>query len=1228
MTKSLKASLRKTLVGVVMMTTIFSLSGVAALVPVAQAATIVDGDVIRNPSAAGDAQFDVYIVKLVGANKYKRLVLNPQVFNSYGHLKWENIKTVTTEEMNQYKTSAMVRVETDPKVYALAPNGDAGSKSWLNVPADVYVAAGGAWDQVYVINAVDAANYAAATDLTTQAQVVTFLTAGTLPGGVPTPTPVAGALSVALSAVTPGSATVPANATAAAADTVMTKVNFTAGSSDATVTGLKVTRSGLSQNAAISSVKLFVDGVQIGTSQSLNSSNQAVFNSLSLTVPAGTTKTVDLAATMAQVATYNGNVMSLSINSASDITTASTVSGTFPVIGNSVTLTSGVTIGTATLANGSSGTRNTTDLTVDPTSTDVRFTQVKITGGSYEAVKVTQVTAVKNGSAANSDIKDIKLVNDTTGATLGTLASLDSNGRAVFSNLSVSIAKGASVELSVIASMNNSGSGRTIAFDLHDGTAYTVKIVGETYGFGITPTRDNFCAAAGTCTTQTINQGYLTVSKSASTPATGNIPLGGNSIALAAFDFVAAGEPINVTSTELTITPASNGSAADYTNITIYNAAGVAIAGPLNGSTTAADTAEDIVFTDAYTVPVGTNVYTVRANISSSAVAGEKVTVSMAAGHTHGIVAKGATSGKTTYTTSSGTTVPPSAVVTANQLTIQGPALAVVTAATPIAGSVVVNAQDQVFAYIDLNASSSGEDLKVTSVKVTDTLGGGALVYTGLSNLELWGDADNSDSNSTVAKLATSNSTATNAATTTFTFLVPLKIKKGTISRLTLKADVGSNWDTDGGTVADTHTFKVANTAEDVVVVGYTTGSAFTETYSGSGQAQTVRSVGTLKVEVGADRPQAAQYVAGTTGNEVMTYKFTSSYEPIDVTDFYIATTGANAKADIAAVKLYVNGTQIGVTNGYVLDNGGDAHIVLDTGTFVVPKDGSSTLSVKIDLSPKAELTSGDTLEIGLGDATGVDTTWGVNGAYAAGSYLMVATGQNSGTAVTATNIDSVGDGSGNIAASYVEYLYDGVLTIAKNTSSPSSTQSAGSDKEVLRLDLSATGDDITVDELELCVEGTATGVNGTGSVTIKSSDLATTYATLTQAAYDTYWDAVTTVASTYYPMDPGISGGSCMSFGVTGATGVTVGVAATNTIVAFSNTITVAAGTTKTIKVFGDTTGAATTLTLQVNVKANGTSANAATTSGISWEDVENNTAVDSALTKNLPVSGGSMLY
>ena len=111
-----------------------------------RAIDIVDGDLIR---ARGDV--DVYIVKLVGEKKFKRLILNPEIFNQYGHLKWENIKEVSPALLNEYATSDLVRALNDLKVYKLFPNGDIGEKRWIKT-ADDFVNSGFDWEAIYQIN--------------------------------------------------------------------------------------------------------------------------------------------------------------------------------------------------------------------------------------------------------------------------------------------------------------------------------------------------------------------------------------------------------------------------------------------------------------------------------------------------------------------------------------------------------------------------------------------------------------------------------------------------------------------------------------------------------------------------------------------------------------------------------------------------------------------------------------------------------------------------------------------------------------------------------------------------------------------------------------------------------------------------------------------------------------------------------------------------------------------
>jgi len=125
--------------------------------------TISDGTLIKSKE-----NNDVYIVKIIGNKKFKRLVLNPSVFNSYGHLHWNDIIEVTQDTVESFQTSNLVRatVAGDPKVYLLYPEsanleeggGDSGIKRWI-VNEQVFSNLGLDWDEIYTINETDRNSY-------------------------------------------------------------------------------------------------------------------------------------------------------------------------------------------------------------------------------------------------------------------------------------------------------------------------------------------------------------------------------------------------------------------------------------------------------------------------------------------------------------------------------------------------------------------------------------------------------------------------------------------------------------------------------------------------------------------------------------------------------------------------------------------------------------------------------------------------------------------------------------------------------------------------------------------------------------------------------------------------------------------------------------------------------------------------------------------------------------
>lgn len=123
---------------------------------------IKDGALIR--SIGG---MDVYIVKLINGKRYKRLILNPKVLNSYKHLHWSDVVQVDQIVLDSYATSNVVKIVNDTRVWQLNPTGDhmTGSKAWIQT-ADAFLAMGYSWDQIYTINSTEASLYNTSTDIT------------------------------------------------------------------------------------------------------------------------------------------------------------------------------------------------------------------------------------------------------------------------------------------------------------------------------------------------------------------------------------------------------------------------------------------------------------------------------------------------------------------------------------------------------------------------------------------------------------------------------------------------------------------------------------------------------------------------------------------------------------------------------------------------------------------------------------------------------------------------------------------------------------------------------------------------------------------------------------------------------------------------------------------------------------------------------------------------------
>ncbi len=115
---------------------------------------IKEGAVIRSETG-----IDVYIVKYMGTKGFKRLVLNPSVFESYGHLRWEDVVVVPQPTVDFFITADLVRVAGDSQIYRLIAQGDTGIRQPISDAALARLGLDA--ESIYEINSVDRGSYVA-----------------------------------------------------------------------------------------------------------------------------------------------------------------------------------------------------------------------------------------------------------------------------------------------------------------------------------------------------------------------------------------------------------------------------------------------------------------------------------------------------------------------------------------------------------------------------------------------------------------------------------------------------------------------------------------------------------------------------------------------------------------------------------------------------------------------------------------------------------------------------------------------------------------------------------------------------------------------------------------------------------------------------------------------------------------------------------------------------------
>lgn len=743
-----------------------------------------------------------------------------------------------------------------------------------------------------------------------------------------------------------------------------------------TINGITVQRTGLAQDAAFSGVVL-VDstGQQLGIARVFNANHQATVGD-TFTLQPGASMTYTVAGNMETTAGgYAGQVASISVIG---VNTSVPVNGSLPISGAQQTINETLSIGTVT-ANTSSFDPNAAQ-TKNIGDTAVKFAAVRLTAGSAEDVKLFSIRFRMNGSASASDLSNMAIV--VSGTTYPATWSVD--GRYVSASIpgGALISKGSSVDAYIQGDITGSNSsGRVAEFDVDKAT--DIYTVGQLYGYGIVPTGPGGTLSTASThastfsssqpffqgSTITIQGGTGTSIQNATSVAAQNIAVNVPNQPLGGFTTNFAGEPVTVQN--LVVSVATTSGATRLTNVTIVDKNGNVVAGPVDEPTSATN-GSTLTFSGSITFPVGSMTYTLKGTVSSGATNGSTYRLSTTPSSQWTNV-----TGQTTGNTISLSGF--SSAVTMNLMTVQGLSLAISASSNPASQNIVAGGQSVLFANIQLDASASGEDVRLNSLKI-DLVTGGASNVANLTGCQLFdtnGNALNYGSN--IVNSVASTSVFTGGSSNTFSFNNSLTVSKGTVATLPLKCNVASG-------AAGTYQFGV-DSGDSITVSGATSGNSTTVNPVAGGSGTMTVGSSSLTLNVDPSSPNFALVAGNTTGVTVGVYKFHPTSEAMTLTKLGV-TLSASSTGDVSKVYFYsASGTQLGTA---IFAGSNTATSTLQT-TLALPADTDTLVTVKADVS-----------DIGTGQP-------GTEGSLIKVSPVSAeATGQSSGSVIMTGSTDTV----------------------------------------------------------------------------------------------------------------------------------------------------------------------------------------------------------------------------
>lgn len=945
------------------MTTIMSLSGLLYFAPVASAVAPADyglkeGDTV---SAAGSSDPDIYIVNDYG---YKRLFLNPVIFNFYAHLGWSKVKTVSSPTRDAFTTSGLFRnCETnDEKVYGVETTGeDTGMLHWVNTTGAQAVADdANFFKKVFCVNSNEFNWYSKGANYTSVSQVPDYKRGGT--------TTVPGAVTLSLASGNPAAATVTKNAQGV--EFLRVKL-----SGSGTVNEMTVKRLGAGDTADFDNLYWYEGAKRLTSGKTLSSSTgEVTFANLSIKVDGSKELSLvgDLSATGGNVNYFQLNSVKLSSGSVSGL----------PLNGNLITVSG---------SNGGTITMDKVGSLANPTvgQKSAQLSEFKITANT-EAASVKRVTLLQGGTVKPADITNIKLKAGTTEWS----GTIDSAGYLVFDmGAGFVIAKGGDQVFKVFGDLAGK---KDEDINLYFENATDILAVGDQYGFGMAATITSM-DTAGEAFDVTLQGGVLTISFNG--PTASNIGTDTADTVLLKFSMAAASN-IEIRKTEFTLCHDPGGdtsfaNSADTTNgwadlddfKVVNEDTGVTVLGPQDGSAftvsdPAGGTCEDSVtgaqksFTDTFELSAGqTANFKVTADIKT---ANSRSGTALASGDAIQVYLDNYTDDTPDVTIMkySGTNTAVADADIVPQSDMAGPAMTINSSSLTLGRSTSVISQTVVRGSKDVKAAAlnftagAASDMKVTDVVLSgyarDATSGnytlGSEGSTGISVANLVSQVKLYDGETLLSATPASNQLSNTTGTVTFNNL-SWSVPAGATKTLTVKVDLSSNPTSASGN--DYFAFDIAATGDvtsldsaSKTVNGTSAGPNGTTSPS---TAVTVANSGSVTTAVHSNTPAKHGVYWGQTGDVAGIWRISATNEGQLIENLLFAEDDSGQQSDLTnnaktAYLIYKNkaGTELTATSTFTGAGSASFGFTGNSRPYV-PKDGSLDLTLKIDYKTKAE---------------------------------------------------------------------------------------------------------------------------------------------------------------------------------------------------------------------------------------------------------------------------------